>query len=45
VKLSQIKKNPNNPRVIRDEKFERLKKSIKEFPLLFKQNEAHGCKC
>jgi hypothetical protein len=32
MKLSQIKKNPNNPRVIRDEKFEKLKNSIKSFP-------------
>lgn len=32
MKLSEIKKNPHNPRIIRDEKFERLKKSIKEFP-------------
>jgi 16S rRNA G966 N2-methylase RsmD len=32
VKLSQIKKNPDNPRIIRDEKFERLKKSLKDFP-------------
>lgn len=32
MKLSKIKKNPNNPRLIRDEKFERLKRSLKEFP-------------
>jgi hypothetical protein len=32
VKLSAIKKNPNNPRSIRGEQFERLKKSITEFP-------------
>jgi DNA modification methylase len=32
MKLSEIKLNPNNPRVIRDDKFEKLKKSIKEFP-------------
>jgi DNA modification methylase len=32
MKLSQIKKNPANPRVIRDEKFEKLKNSIKSFP-------------
>jgi hypothetical protein len=32
MKLSQIKKNPNNPRAIRDEKFEKLKNSIKSFP-------------
>jgi hypothetical protein len=32
VKLSKLKKNPDNPRIIRDEKFARLKKSLKEFP-------------
>jgi len=32
MKLSEIKANPNNPRVIKDDKFEKLKKSITEFP-------------
>ena len=32
MKLSDIKANPNNPRVIKDDKFEKLKKSITEFP-------------
>lgn len=32
MKLSQIKPNPNNPRVIKDEKFAKLVKSIEEFP-------------
>lgn len=32
VKLSTIKSNPNNPRLIKDAKFEKLKKSISEFP-------------
>lgn len=32
MKLSQIKKNPNNPRVIKDNKFEQLKRSLSEFP-------------
>lgn len=32
VKISDIKNNPNNPRVIKDEKFEKLCNSIKEFP-------------
>lgn len=32
VKLSEIFLNPDNPRVIKDEKFKRLVKSIKEFP-------------
>lgn len=32
MKLSAIKKNPNNPRLIKDQKFERLKSSLQEFP-------------
>jgi len=32
MKLSEIKSNPNNPRVIRDDAFDKLKKSIEEFP-------------
>lgn len=32
IKLSSIKANPNNPRIIRDDKFEKLKQSIKDFP-------------
>lgn len=32
MKLSQIKKNPKNPRVIKDNKFEQLKQSLQEFP-------------
>jgi len=32
VKISQIKSNPKNPRVIKDDKFQKLVKSIKEFP-------------
>jgi hypothetical protein len=32
IKLSTIKANPNNPRVIKDDKFAKLVKSIKEFP-------------
>ncbi len=36
MKLKDIKLNPNNPRVIKDEKFEKLKKSIQEFPKMMK---------
>jgi DNA modification methylase len=32
VKISQIKNNPKNPRTIKDERFEKLKKSIQDFP-------------
>ena len=36
VKLSEIKLNPNNPRLIKDDKFKKLVKSIKEFPQMLK---------
>ena len=32
VKLSEVKINPNNPRLIKDEKFLKLVQSIKDFP-------------
>ena len=32
VKISQVKRNPENPRLIKDNKFHKLVKSIKEFP-------------
>ena len=32
VKISEIKPNPNNPRVIKDDKFKKLVASIREFP-------------
>ena len=32
VKISEIKPNPNNPRLIKDDKFAKLVKSVKEFP-------------
>ena len=32
VKISLVKSNPNNPRIIKDDKFKKLVTSIKEFP-------------
>ena len=32
VKISTVKTNPNNPRLIKDDKFKKLVSSIKEFP-------------
>jgi len=32
MKISDIKPNPNNPRLIKDEKFKRLVESVKNFP-------------
>lgn len=34
--IREIKPNPDNPRVIRDEKFTKLKNSIQEFPEMLK---------
>ena len=36
IKISKIKPNPNNPRLIKDYKFKKLIKSIKEFPEMLK---------
>ena len=36
VKISEIKPNENNPRIIRDEKFAKLVKSLKDFPEMAK---------
>ena len=32
VKISEVKLNPNNPRLIKDDKFKKLVKSIEDFP-------------
>jgi ParB-like chromosome segregation protein Spo0J len=32
MKLSKLKGNPNNPRIIKDDKFKKLVKSINDFP-------------
>ena len=32
VKISEVKVNPNNPRLIKDDKFDKLVRSVKEFP-------------
>jgi hypothetical protein len=32
IKLSKLKTNPNNPRIIKDDKFKKLVQSIKDFP-------------
>lgn len=36
VKISEIKANPNNPRICRDDKFRKLVESIKSFPEMLK---------
>jgi ParB-like chromosome segregation protein Spo0J len=32
VKISEVKPNPKNPRILKDDKFKKLVKSIQEFP-------------
>jgi hypothetical protein len=32
IKVSNLKPHPNNPRIIKDDKFQKLVKSLKEFP-------------
>ena len=32
VKITEVKVNPNNPRLIKDDKFKKLVRSIKDFP-------------
>jgi ParB-like chromosome segregation protein Spo0J len=36
VKISDVKTNPNNPRIIKDDKLAKLVKSIQEFPEMLK---------
>ena len=32
IKINKLKSNPTNPRVLRDEKFNKLKQSLTDFP-------------
>ena len=36
IKIHKIKSNPNNPRLIKDVRFKKLVKSIKDFPEMLK---------
>jgi hypothetical protein len=36
VKINKVKGNPSNPRIIKNDKFKKLVKSIKEFPEMLK---------
>ena len=36
IKINQVKTNPNNPRIIKNDKFEKLVTSIEEFPEMLK---------
>jgi hypothetical protein len=37
MKLTKLKPNPNNPRLIRDDKFQKLVKSIQDFPQMMEK--------
>ena len=37
MKLSKIKANPNNPRLVKDDKFKKLVKSLTEFPKMLEK--------
>lgn len=39
LKISEVKPNPNNPRLIKDDKFKKLVKSIQEFPEMLDTRE------
>lgn len=39
MKISDIKANPKNPRLIKDEKFKKLVKSIQDFPKMMELSE------
>lgn len=39
LKISEIKNNPNNPRLIKDDKFKKLVTSIREFPEMLDTRE------
>jgi len=39
MKLSKLKLNPNNPRLIKNDKFKKLVKSLKDFPEMMKLRE------
>jgi len=39
MKLADIKINPNNPRIIKDESYKKLLKSLKEFPEMLELRE------
>jgi DNA modification methylase len=42
LKLSEIHPNPNNPRLIKDDKFKKLVQSLKDFPVWVKQTMVMG---
>ena len=39
LELSKLKPNPNNPRIIKDENFKKLVKSLQDFPEMIEARE------
>ena len=39
MKISKLKNNPNNPRLIKDDKFKKLVKSIEDFPEMMEKRQ------
>lgn len=39
LKVSEVKNNPNNPRLIKDDKFTKLVQSVKDFPEMLEARE------
>ena len=45
MKISQLKSNPNNPRLIKDDKFKKLVTSLREFPEMMEKLQSEGYRC
>lgn len=43
-KIAKFKSNPNNPRIIKDERFRKLCVSLKEFPEITVKRNGKDCK-
>jgi hypothetical protein len=43
MKLSKLKLNPKNPRIIKDDKFKKLVQSLKDFPEMMEREEKNKC--
>jgi len=44
MKLSDIISNPNNPRILKDDKFHKLVSSIEQFPKILSSNNRQNAK-
>ena len=44
VQIDRIKANPKNPRILKDSKYNTLKKSLEDFPEMLEKRRAYGRK-